>query len=96
MEQQEIFSRMPDLVSESIDQIVLPDLADGTRTAQQICQEMTEDATARIQQDNQMKDADQRMIDCWCVEPSHAAVLISYIQAAFDSWADDYGYGTEY
>lgn len=81
----------PELVCEWIDGIILPNKADGTKTAQQIaeevvfeCKERLDSETAEV--DFYLTSCHDPLIDSWVVIPGHEEILAGYIQAVFNTW----------
>lgn len=85
--------KVPDIIAEWIDQTVLPDLADGHHTAEQIWDEVHEECSNRIEQEKEgveyrFPEGDQPLIDSWMLILHHKTPFIDCVQSIFDSWEE--------
>lgn len=84
-------SKMPTIITEWIDEDVLPDLADGYHTPEQIYDEIQPKCFERLLKEMngepyKIPDGYQPLIDAWMVIPTHKFLFKEYVQMAFDSW----------
>lgn len=83
---------IPETVGEYIDEYILPNLADGKRTATQITEEIVDQARSRLEKSK--KDVwfyyqeiyDLELIDSYCVLEQHKEIIQKFVQYAFDNW----------
>lgn len=88
--QEQAIKKVPELVGEWIDEEVLPELADGTRTARQIVLILHREAEKRLNEemDDTSKVYNLSLIDSWVVTGLHLSYLYEYIRYVFDSWEE--------
>ena len=85
---------IPSVVSEFIDEDILPELANSKRTAREITQVVIKQAyellTDEAQEYSRTSDGisdEKRLAYCWVIGCKlHCDLMIKYIQCAFDSW----------
>lgn len=92
LSQKQLADCCPAEVAEYIDQVVLPDHADGYHNASQICADWRDEAMDRLihaikdSESYQKQRADLSLIDAWISWGPNAVIAKAYIQEAFDSW----------
>lgn len=82
----------PSHIGEWIDEDILPNYADGTRSAEQIYNEVLEvskNAILREEKDVHIYEKSMDIVpllDSWLILPQHKQIFVGYIQFVFNQW----------
>lgn len=90
--------KLPDLVGEEIEQLILPVYADGYNTAEMIYENVLDVKIAIVDSIEDYKalgmefysneDENQQLIDCYWLAPHNKQTIIDYIEKAWKDWEE--------
>lgn len=87
-------SNLPWIISEWIDDDILPSLADGHHSAAQIYNSVQSQCYERLLKEMNgepypFPEGNLPLSDSWMLVPTHRKQFVEYVQEAFDSWEEE-------